>query len=58
MDPSEIQAKADDRGRSDCRACGGDPTMPKPWRVSTDPAARRLRELTDYVYEAIMSEKR
>ncbi len=58
MDPSEIQARATIAAALITVHAVETPSMPKPGRASTDPAALRLRELTDYVYEAITSDRR
>jgi hypothetical protein len=58
MDASEIQAKATIAAALIAVHAVEIPTMPKAGREGTDPAGVRLRDLTDYVYEAIMSGRR
>jgi hypothetical protein len=58
MDPTEIQARATIAAALIVAHAVDIPAIPKPRPVSTDPAALRLRELTDYVYKAIISDKR
>jgi hypothetical protein len=58
MDASEIQAKATIAAALILVHAVEIPTMPKSGHASTDAAGLRLRNLTDYLYEAITSEKR
>jgi hypothetical protein len=57
MEPSEIQARATIAAALIvCRAVEA-PAMPSSGDWSKDTAARRLRDLTDYVYQVIASPK-
>jgi hypothetical protein len=58
MNPNEIQAKATIAAALIAVHAVEIPTIPKAGRVSNDAAAVRLRDLTEYVYEAIISERR
>jgi hypothetical protein len=57
MDPNEIQAKATIAAALIAVHAVEIPTMPKSGHLTTDPAGLRLQDLTEYVYEAIISEK-
>jgi hypothetical protein len=52
MDPSEIHAKATIAAALIISHAVEIPTMPT-GRPSADPAVNRLRDLTNYIYEAI-----
>jgi hypothetical protein len=54
MEPTEIQAKATIAAALIMTHAVDIPAMPKGGRTTTDPAAIRLRELTEYVYHAIV----
>ena len=57
MDPAEIQAKATIVAALIATHAVDVPSMPKhPQSGQQDPAALRLRELTDYVYHAIVGD--
>jgi hypothetical protein len=58
MDPSEIQAKATIAAALIAVHAVDIPTIPKPGQAKTDRAGLRLRDLTEYVYEAIISGQR
>jgi len=54
MDPSEIQAKATIAAALIAAHAVDVPSIPKRPEGHEDPAAIRLRDLTDYVYQAIV----
>ena len=58
MDPVEIQAKATIAAALITRAAVEVPAIPASGDWRNDAAAMRLRNLTDYVYQAITGEKR
>jgi hypothetical protein len=55
MDPAEIQARATIAAALIMSHAVAVPTIPKNGDWSNDDAALRLRDLTDYVYQMIMS---
>ena len=54
MDANEIQARATIAAALIVSHAVEVPTMPRNGSWSTDSAARRLRDFTDYVYQAII----
>jgi hypothetical protein len=58
MDPAEIQAKATIAAALIVRAAVEVPAIPAGGDWQTDAAALRLRNLTDFVYQAITAAKR
>ena len=58
MDPVEVQAKATIAAALIIRAAVEVPSIPASGEWQRDGAALRLRELTDYVYQAITGPKR
>ena len=57
MDPTEITAKATIAAALIATHAVEVPTMPRTGAGSADAAAIRLRELTDYVYQALTVSK-
>jgi hypothetical protein len=57
MDATEIQAKATIAAALIASHAVEIPAIPKGGEKALDPAAVRLRDLTDYVYRAIMRDK-
>ena len=57
MDATEIQAKAAIAAALIASHAVEIPSIPKAGNAATDPAAIRLRDLTEYVYRAITSSK-
>ncbi len=57
MDANEIQARATIAAALIAAHAVESPTMPKHGQPTSDAAAARLRDLTDYVYRAIISSK-
>ena len=58
MDPAEIQARATIAAALILSRAVELPTIPTSGEWSNDTAALRLRDLTDYVYQMIMSPQR
>jgi hypothetical protein len=58
MDPAEVHAKATIAAALIIRAAVEVPSIPANGDWRGDAAAMRLRNLTDYVYQAITAEKR
>ena len=58
MDPAEAQAKATIAAALITRAAVEVPSIPASGEWRTDAAALRLRDLTDYVYQAVTAPKR
>jgi len=57
MDPLEAQAKATIAAALIVRGAVEIPTMPSPGQQMRDAAGVRLRELTDYVYRLLTTDK-
>jgi hypothetical protein len=57
MEPGEIQARASIAAALIVSRAVEVPSMPPSGDSSSDPAALRLRDLTDYVYQMITSPK-
>jgi hypothetical protein len=57
MDPLEAQAKATIAAALIVRGAVEIPTMPSPGQHMPDAAGVRLRELTDYVYRLLTTDK-
>jgi hypothetical protein len=57
MDPLEAQAKATIAAALIVRGAVEIPTMPSPGQQMPDAAGVRLRELTDYVYRLLTTDK-